>query len=202
MKYSYRFFGAMVLTAAFISVHAQNMDINLLKSINQNGTAFKTSFAKADVQSVTVFNIALPVAVFAEGLYKHDKQLKENAICIAGAYLLSSVITQGTKIIVNRNRPFVTYPFIIKRDNESGGYSFPSGHASAAFCTATSISLYYPKWYVITPAYLWAASVGWARMYQGVHYPSDVLAGAVVGAGSAWLSYYIQKKWGHKKRRS
>jgi membrane-associated phospholipid phosphatase len=178
------------------------MDIDLLKSINQNGTAFKTSFAKADAQSVLIFNMALPAAIFAEGMYRHDKQLKENAIFIAGGYLLSTAITMGTKIVVNRTRPFATYPFIIKRYDENSDYSFPSGHTSAAFCTATSVSLYYPKWYVIAPAYLWAASVGWARMYQGVHYPSDVLAGAVVGAGSAWLSYYIQKKLAHKNRKN
>ena len=72
--------------------------------------------------------------------------------------------------------------------------SFPSGHVSAAFCTATSLSLRFHKWYVIAPSFLWATSVGWARMYQGVHYPSDVLAGAIVGAGSAWLGYKIQHR--------
>ena len=101
------------------------------------------------------------------------------------------------KRIVKRTRPFEEYPFIEKRD-VGGGYSFPSGHTSAAFTTATSISLYYPKWYVIVPAYLWAGRVGYARMYQGVHYPSDVLAGAFVGAASAWLSYKAQQ-WIEKK---
>ena len=45
---------------------------------------------------------------------------------------------------------------------------------------------------------MWAASVGYARMYEGVHYPTDVLAGALVGAGSAWVTYKFQQ-WMDKK---
>ena len=82
----------------------------------------------------------------------------------------------------------------------SSSYSFPSGHTSSAFCTATSLSLLFPKWYVAVPSYLYAATVGYARMYQGVHYPSDVLVGALVGAGSAWISYKVEK-WMDKKHK-
>jgi undecaprenyl-diphosphatase len=77
--------------------------------------------------------------------------------------------------------------------------SFPSGHTSVAFSTATSLYLAYPKWYVAVPAFTYAASVGYSRMYLGVHYPSDVLAGAVIGAGSAWLMYKANK-WLFKKK--
>lgn len=66
--------------------------------------------------------------------------------------------------------------------------------AAGPFALATSLSLSYPKWYIIVPSYAWAGSVGYSRMDLGVHYPSDVLAGAVIGAGSAWLTYYINKK--------
>ncbi|HSC36729.1 MAG TPA: phosphatase PAP2 family protein, partial [Chitinophagaceae bacterium] len=67
-------------------------------------------------------------------------------------------------------------------------YSFPSGHTSSAFAMATSISMSYPKWYVIAPCYLWAGTVGVSRIVLGVHYPSDVLAGALVGMGSAYVT--------------
>ena len=130
---------------------------------------------------------------------KHDKQMQKNAAYMIGAFVASSIVTQGMKRIIKRERPFVTYPYLIKRD-VGGSYSFPSGHTSAAFCTATSLSLLFPKWYVIAPSYLYAASVGYARMYQGVHYPSDVLVGAVVGAGSAWISYKVEK-WMDKKHK-
>ena len=118
---------------------------------------------------------------------------------MSAAFLVNTGITQLTKHAVNRKRPFADYPFIKRRVKEDAWLSFPSGHTSSAFCTATSLALRYRRWYVIAPAYLIAASVGWARMYQGVHYPSDVLVGALVGAGSAWLGWKAQKWISGKK---
>jgi membrane-associated phospholipid phosphatase len=115
-----------------------------------------------------------------------------------GGIIVSSIVTTGMKKIIHRDRPFITYPDIIKRV-EVEGYSFPSGHTSSAFCTATSLSLLFPKWYVIVPSYLYAATVGYSRMYLGVHYPTDVFAGALVGAGCAWLSFKAEK-WISKKQ--
>lgn len=79
-------------------------------------------------------------------------------------------------------------------------YSMPSGHTSTAFATATSLSLAYPKWYVVAPSFVWAGAIGYSRMHLGVHYPSDVLAGAIVGSGSAYLTYKANQ-WINKKRK-
>jgi membrane-associated phospholipid phosphatase len=187
----------LVFSICTYRLAAQNFDINTLKKINASESSFKTNFFKADAQSVTVFNIAAPVSVFIAGAIKHNTELKKDGLYMAGAFVLSTAVTHITKNIVKRKRPFEEYSFIVKR-SDGGGYSFPSGHTSAAFTTATSLSLYFPKWYVIVPSYLWASSVGYARMYQGVHYPTDVLAGAVVGAGSAWLAWKVQH-WMDKK---
>ncbi len=185
-----------------ISGTSQNIDIDLLRSIYNPESNFKNDFFKADAQSVTVVNIAAPLTLLTIGLINHDKKLQKNAAYMVGGYVLSTIVTHGVKRIVQRERPFKQYPDIVSRD-EGGGYSFPSGHTSAAFNTATALSLLYPKWYVIAPSFLWAGSVGYARMYQGVHYPSDVLVGAVIGAGSAWLAYkaqgWMDKKATHKK---
>ena len=114
---------------------------------------------------------------------------------------INTVITYSIKHIVNRDRPYITNPDIIPQETYSS-YSMPSGHTSFSFAVATSVSLQYPKWYVIAPAYLWAGAVGYSRLYMGVHYPSDVLIGAITGAGSAyivykanhWLTKHHQKK--------
>lgn len=185
---------SLVSIGLFISTYSfsQNFDIDLLRKINHNESTFRNNFFKATSQSVSYFNFAVPVGLFAAGIIKHDQQLKKDAAYTFGAFILSSVITQGMKITIQRDRPYITYPDIIKRE-EAGGYSFPSGHTSAAFCTATSLSLLFPKWYVIVPSYLYAATVGYSRIYQGVHYPTDVLTGAIIGAGSAWLSFKVEK---------
>jgi membrane-associated phospholipid phosphatase len=180
---------------------SQNTDIDILKGINESGSGFKNSYAGAVTGSVTAISIAVPAGIAIAGFITSDKRLKKDALYISAAFLVNTGITQLTKHAVNRRRPFADYAFIKRRVDEDLWLSFPSGHTSSAFCTATSLSLRYRKWYVIIPIYLYAASVGWGRMYQGVHYPSDVLAGALVGAGSAWLGWKAQKWISAKKER-
>lgn len=204
MNGNLRLFLFILFAALQAPVFAQNADINLLKPINKNETTFKNKYLELNASSVTAVSIAAPVGVAVAGFITHDKKLKRDALFMGASFLFSSIVTQSAKRIADRPRPFEKYSFIIKRDDESGGMSFPSGHTSSAFCVATDLSLRFPKWYVIAPSYLFASSVGWARMYQGVHYPSDVLAGALVGAGSAWLGWKAEKwlagrKEGRKK---
>ena len=200
MSYLFKGLFSSLLFLCSMSSKAQNLNIDILKPINANETGFKNNLSSFVANSVTVVNAGVPVAYLTVGLVKHDKKLVRDAAFIAGAYLFSTLVTQGTKRLVNEKRPFETWPFIVNRSEESGGLSFPSGHTSAAFCTATSLSLYNPKWYVVVPSYLWASTVAWARMYQGAHYPGDVVAGALVGAGSAWLGHYIQQRFEKKSK--
>jgi len=178
---------------------SQNLDIDILKPINQNETDFKNNYLEPCASSVAIVSVGIPVGLAIAGFINHDQKLKQDALYIGASFLASSIVTQITKHIVNRQRPFETYPFIIRRVEENAWLSFPSGHTSAAFCTATSLALRYRKWYIIAPAYVFATSVAWARMYQGVHYPSDVLAGALVGTVSAWAGWKVQKWMSGKK---
>jgi undecaprenyl-diphosphatase len=58
-------------------------------------------------------------------------------------------------------------------------HSFPSGHATTSFACATALALALPR--LRMPLYVLAAAVAWSRVYVGVHYPLDVVAGAAVG---------------------
>jgi membrane-associated phospholipid phosphatase len=181
---------------------AQNADINLLKSINVDRNKSLDPSFKVITHSVTPISIGAPLVVFSVGLIQNDSTLKNKGIFLAETFLVNGFITTALKFSINRDRPFVTYPFIDKQ-TDAGSHSFPSGHTSASFAMATSLSLAFPKWYVIAPSFAWASAVGYSRMHLGVHYPSDVLAGAVVGAGSAFLSYklnrWITGKYSKKK---
>lgn len=184
---------ALLLYLLHSVLAAQNFDIDLAKQINKNETAFKNKYLELNASSVSALSIGLPAVITVTGILKHDKQLQRDGIFMGGALIVNGLITFTTKRIINRQRPFEKYSFIIKRDDERSGLSFPSGHTSAAFCTATSVALRYRKWYFVVPSYVFATSVAWARVYQGVHYPTDVLGGALIGAGSAWLSWKVQK---------
>ncbi len=80
-------------------------------------------------------------------------------------------------------------------------FSFPSGHTSLAFSMATSLSIKYRKWYIVVPAFLYAGFNGYSRLYLGVHYPTDVLAGAITGSSSAWLTFKLNQ-WLHRKKKN
>jgi membrane-associated phospholipid phosphatase len=188
-----RFMYFLLLMVLPVEVFSQNADIEILRSINSPEALPADNFYKFVTNSAIYVSIGTPITMGATGLIKHDKKLLRNAEVIAGAFVVSTGITIILKYSVNRDRPFVTYPDITQKAS-AGSPSFPSGHTSAAFSTATSLSLEYPKWYVIVPSFGWAGLVGYSRMYLGVHYPSDVLAGAAIGAGSAWLTHFVNKK--------
>ena len=175
-----------------IPAHAQNWDIDLLKDINLNRNRDLDPAAIFISNSVLPMCLLAPVATSGIGIYKKDNILTQKGITMYAAITFNALATYAIKTAVNRHRPVESYPFLQPVTDERG-HSFPSGHTSNAFCTATSLSLHFRKWYVIVPAYAWAATVAYARVDMGVHYPSDVLAGAVLGMSSSWLSYKINK---------
>lgn len=89
------------------------------------------------------------------------------------------------KYSIKRNRPFETIDMIYKRSSPADRFSLPSGHTSAAFVMVVLLSYFYPV--LMLPAILWASLVGLSRIYLGVHYPTDVLAGMAVGILSGLL---------------
>ena len=184
-----------LLFLLLISNHlfAQNFDINALKEINLNRNKNLDGTMQFISNSEYAVGIATPLFVCGMGLLNKDTSIIQKGINMSLAVIANTGATYILKITVNRDRPAVTYPFLKPLATETT-YSFPSGHTSNAFCTATSLSLNFRKWYIIAPSYLWASSVAYSRMHIGVHYPSDVFAGAVLGAGSAWVTYQVNKK--------
>ena len=185
-------------TLLFFNVSAQNFDINVLKDIQSTRThkldvAFE-NFSK----STYPVSAAIPLGMLGVGLITKDKNLQRQGIASGAALAISMGTTILLKHVIDRHRPYEKYPFIQPYVVETDP-SFPSGHTTAAFSVATSLSLVAPKWYVIVPAYAWAGTVAYSRMHLGVHYPTDVLAGAVIGAGSAWATHRINR-WLQKKR--
>jgi len=176
----------------FVQANAQNWDINTLKSINPQNP--NSNIMKGFSHSLYPVAIVTPVAILTTGLMKKDKSLQNKGWEMVGSLVINTAVTQALKHTINRDRPVETYPGVVYPYRLDKSASFPSGHSSTAFATATTLTLEFKKWYVAVPAYAWAAGVGYSRIYLGEHYPTDVIAGAAVGAGSALLSHWLSKK--------
>lgn len=98
---------------------------------------------------------------------------------VAVADLVANLLASAVKAAVGRARPSAVhaYPKPLVHAPLTG--SFPSGHAATAFACATTLTFFLPRW---APAFfVLAAAIAWSRVYNGVHYPLDVLAGALLG---------------------
>lgn len=175
-------------------------DLNLLAKIN-GGPEKSDHFWEAYTNSITYVTVGTPLLVGGVGVLKKDDALKRQFLTMGVGLALNGFITVGLKYGVARERPFVMHGDIIYKKTHAGSLSFPSGHTSSAFQWATSCVLAKPKWYVAVPAYAYACGIGYSRLYLGVHYPTDVAAGALVGSASAVASYYLNK-WFWKKQKS
>ena len=180
-------------------LQAQNLDINLLKKINHSYTKNGGKLMTFITDSDDPVSFGLPIGLAVNGLLTKEKSNYLNSLEMLSTSLISSVLTTSLKFAFNTPRPFVTYPNDITQYAHAGSKSFPSGHTSFCFATATSFSLLYPKWYVIAPMYTWASLVGYSRMYLGVHYPSDVLVGAIIGTASAVGTHYLFNYFKNKR---
>ena len=192
-------FAFVLSLLAFQSIFAQNTDIDLLTKLNNHrNTSLDKPLYNFD-KSVYPVSLANPIALLGIGLIKNDQDLKQKSLLNSISIISSMGTSFVLKRVINRDRPYVTYPNIQHYNFETDP-SMPSGHTTAAFATATSITLAFPKWYVAVPAYTYASLVAYSRLHLGVHYRSDVLLGAIIGSGCSFITYKAQK-YLQKKRR-
>ncbi len=105
------------------------------------------------------------------------------------AFAIELIIQKIVKHLARRERPDSRITGLRHLVNPPDRFSFPSGHTAGAFLMVSLIHTLFPS---MGPApYLWAAGVGFSRIYNGVHYPTDVLMGALLGAAGACLGLFI-----------
>jgi membrane-associated phospholipid phosphatase len=182
----------LLFSCFLISLQAQNIDINILKSINPSSPG--SDFWKVAGQSGYFLPVGIAAGTVGYGIISKNKGVRQKGYELVISMGIGAIVTQSLKYTVDRARPADKYPNDVFVTKPEHGKSFPSGHTTIAFATATTLTIQYKKWYIAVPAFLWAGAAGYSRLYAGEHYPSDVLAGAAVGVGSAYLAHWISGK--------
>jgi len=117
-----------------------------------------------------------------------DKRL---GLRIGFTFFAGGIANQFSKVIFRVERPFVRNPAIIPHESAietATGYSFPSGHTTSASSLAMAFAMSFrKKWWVWLLAALYALSVGFSRLYLGVHTPADVFVGILMTVVMALL---------------
>lgn len=162
------------------------LDQRLYRNVQNHRTGFTNDFARA----VTPFGgrraEVITVLLIAGGAWRHDDGIRDaGRDSLESEIIAAGLITPLLKRTFGRARPSQEQgphsftPF--SRHHES----FPSGHATNAFACATAIAAHSDGWVVPTIAYTLATGVAFSRVNDRAHFPSDVLAGALIGRAIA-----------------
>jgi membrane-associated phospholipid phosphatase len=167
------FWNATVLTATGVLI------ANDESVASQVPTSWKqTSTNLSD--GLTYGTAAAAGGIYVAGLITHDDHAQRTGVLSAEAAIDTMLLTEGAKLIFNRQRPYTSYDGKFFAGNFSSG-SFPSGHAAFTWTLASVIAHEYPQWPVQVAMYGIATAVATTRVTGGQHFPSDVFFGSTMG---------------------
>ncbi|AGK60676.1 Membrane-associated phospholipid phosphatase [Archaeoglobus sulfaticallidus PM70-1] len=127
---------------------------------------------------VTITHLGSAVAVVSLGIALYIAGYRREGVLILVVAAIGSIIVAPLKTIVHRPRPYLTLQEVIPLEKATG-MSFPSGHSEKAFALASVLSNDNKTKKLVLYAY--ATSIAFSRVYIGVHYPIDVVAGSILG---------------------
>ena len=114
------------------------------------------------------------------------------AVGAVSVFISRFIITEIIRYFYFVPRPFVNNPIVHQLIFHETSGSFPSGHAAIFFVLATVIFFFHKKWSILF--FVGAILMGIARVMAGIHWPIDILGGAIIGILSAWLICKISQK--------
>ncbi len=167
------------------------MDFLIFQQLNQFAGKYVCldSLAIFFAENFQYFIVLLLISFLA---VNYRKYLKMVITALFAAIFSRFVITEIIRFIFPRSRPFIDNNVNLLVSHNPGESSFPSGHASFFFALATVVYFYNKK--LGAAFFVFAFLISISRVFAGIHWPSDILAGAIVGIFSGWVINKIFKK--------
>ena len=173
----------------------QNINVELFQFFNHS---LENPFFNAFMPFITHFGgfiwlVVIMLLVIGYAWIKNKQSLRKIAILTLIALLFSDLIVFCIKHLINAPRPFISLSNVNLLIAENDPYSFPSGHVTSTFSVVTFFILNMKelakKHYMLADIALiiFAIVIMFSRVYVGVHYPGDVLAGAIIGICGAFI---------------
>lgn len=167
----------------------QNLDFTILNFIYEN---IRNDFLNYPMIFISTLGNAGFIFIVSILILLFNKKTRKIGITLGISLVIGVVIVNLImKPSIARVRPYEINQSIELLTSKMNDYSFPSGHTLAAFEFATAIFLYNKKWGYVS--FIFAILMGFSRLYLYVHFPSDVICGAILGIIFSIISYYITK---------
>ena len=161
------------------------LDKPILDAVQRIRTSASDRYLKDVTHLGGGYGLDVGIAILLGGVVAHNERLRDTGFdALESSMWAAGIVTPILKRSVGRYRPIQehgTYAF----KPFSNAESFPSGHSTNAFALATAIAAHSDGYLVPTIAYTLATSVAIARVNDRVHFPSDVVAGALIGRAVA-----------------
>jgi membrane-associated phospholipid phosphatase len=187
-----------VLAFAILAIPLYDFDTQAFRDLN-----LVTTNPYLDVLMVGLTSLALPYILPLLVVPLWWSRRRETAFDLLVLLVLVVVVTEVLKYVFDRPRPCdvlpsvrLLYPGACAAE---GDPAFPSGHTSRIFAAAALVSIG-STWRVKVPSMALAIGVGVSRVYLGVHWPTDVVAGAILGGVLAILFVAVAARWAAYRR--
>ena len=175
----------------------QGPDENLLRWVNRRQHVLFSGWMQ------TADATFYPVAYTSVPLYwgvslMSDEVATQDALTFTAGWIATAGSTMLLKRLVGRERPYVSRSDLIINYSDTelnalgNASSFPSGHTSMSVFLATYLALESNTPLVRITGGVWASSVAVSRVWNGVHFPTDIFMGAILGSGVAMLSHHLR----------
>ncbi len=174
---------------------SNSFDLTVFKLINEKWSVsfLDPFFAAVAIYGREYFWIPVVFLMWVLGSAFNNEKAKKGAVMLAVVFIAIIIIGLSLKAVYYRPRPFLNPVLssidhvLVPKDFDS---SFPSGHALIVAGGAATAFLFLRKRYSI-PLVIEAALVSYGRVYVGVHYPTDVIAGVILGVAISFIIYSI-----------